>query len=104
MFRTPASICFSAPKDVFAPGLIAGTVAGFGLVDCASAEPFTPNWAEARVMETLLTQHLIFRVDKYYRGVAPINVPGYILFLNGRESVNFSPCCSLYGMLLPLGG
>jgi hypothetical protein len=50
MFKTPASICFSAPKDVFVPGLIAGTVAGFGLVDCASAEPFTPNWAEARVM------------------------------------------------------
>src|SRR5215831_17740509 len=50
MFRTPASICFSAPKDVFVPGLIAGTVAGFGLVDCASAQPFMPNWAAARVM------------------------------------------------------
>src|SRR5262249_37908557 len=30
--------------------------------------------------EPLLTQHLILRVDKYYRGVTLINVHGYLLF------------------------
>ena len=38
MFRTPASICFSGPNDVWAPGLIAGSFFGglcVGLADHA---------------------------------------------------------------------
>src|SRR5712691_11994156 len=34
-FRTPASICFSGPKDVFVPGFIVVASAGFVLLDCA---------------------------------------------------------------------
>jgi hypothetical protein len=29
--------------DVFVPGLIAGTSAGFALLDCAAAEPTMPS-------------------------------------------------------------
>src|SRR5215471_7909705 len=47
--RTPASFCLSGAKDVFVPGLTAGTSAGF-MFDCAAAEPFMPNWAAATVM------------------------------------------------------
>ena len=35
---------------MFVPGLIAGTAAGFALLDCAAAEPIMPNWAAAMVM------------------------------------------------------
>src|SRR5204863_9362602 len=43
-FRTPASICFNEPNDVFVPGLI-----GFILRDCAYADPIVASSAAARV-------------------------------------------------------
>src|SRR5436309_665912 len=46
-FRTPASICFSGPNDVWAPGLSAGN---FVLAGCAFAKPVKPNWAAAAVI------------------------------------------------------
>src|SRR5215472_6881212 len=48
--RTPASICLSGAKDVFVPGLTAGTSAGLVMFDCAAAELIIPNWAAATVM------------------------------------------------------
>jgi hypothetical protein len=38
------------PNDVFAPGSIVGTPAGFAFGDCASAERSLPTWAAAMVM------------------------------------------------------
>src|SRR5438270_777961 len=46
MFRTPASICFSAANEVCAPGLVAGSCACFALA-CASADPIMPDCAAA---------------------------------------------------------
>ena len=42
----------SAPNDVLVPGLIGGTVAEFGLLDCAATES-KPSWAAAMVMATV---------------------------------------------------
>ena len=50
IFRTPASICFSEPNNVFIPGWIAGTAGGFASLDCAAAEPIMPNWAAAMAL------------------------------------------------------
>src|SRR5919106_1604000 len=49
-FRTPASICFSEPNDVFVPGLIVVASAGVVLLDCASAELIRTSSAAAMVM------------------------------------------------------
>src|ERR1700722_9341743 len=49
-FRRPASICFSGPNDVWAPGLVLGRSAGFALPGCALAEPLNANCAAAMVM------------------------------------------------------
>src|SRR5258708_11277858 len=43
----PASICFSAAKDVLVPGLIAGNCADFAFAPCAFADPIEPNRAAA---------------------------------------------------------
>src|SRR5258708_15379128 len=48
---TPASICFSAAKEVFVPGLIAGRLAG--LPDCARAELTGISAAAAAVAAAL---------------------------------------------------
>jgi hypothetical protein len=36
---------------VFVPGLIGGRSAGFGLLDCAFAEPIMPSWAAAIIVD-----------------------------------------------------
>src|SRR5579871_5373310 len=59
--RRPASICFIEGNEVFVPGLIAGTSAAFGLLDCASAEPNTPSWVAAMVMAPVLRKRRRFR-------------------------------------------
>src|SRR4029077_9427060 len=52
--RRPASICLREPNDVFVPGLIGGTVAGFALLDCAAAaESIIPNCAAASAVATV---------------------------------------------------
>src|SRR4029077_2718128 len=51
--RRPASICLREPNDVFVPGLIGGTLAGFALPDCGSAEAIIPSWAAAMLMATV---------------------------------------------------
>ena len=48
--KSPASICFRGPNDLFVPGLIGGRLAGFVLPVCAAVEPIMPNWAEAIVI------------------------------------------------------
>jgi hypothetical protein len=47
-FRTPASICFTEPNDMFAPGLIVIASAGFTLLDCAFAEPIMTSSADSK--------------------------------------------------------
>jgi hypothetical protein len=49
-FKTPASIRFKDPNDVFVPGLIAGILADFDLLVCAVAGPIMPTSADAIVM------------------------------------------------------
>src|SRR5260370_35542236 len=46
-FSRPASICFTEPNDVLAPGLALDRSTGFALLDCALVEPVTPSWAAA---------------------------------------------------------
>jgi hypothetical protein len=48
--RRPASTCLSAANDVFVPGLIEGTSAGFTFLVCASAELNMQSWAAATVI------------------------------------------------------
>src|SRR4051794_40241372 len=48
MLSTPASICFSRPKEVFVPGFVAGN-AGFVRAPCALTGMIKPNWAAAMV-------------------------------------------------------
>src|SRR5580693_4206801 len=53
IFSRPASICLSEANEVLLPGLIAGTSAGFILLDCAFAEPNIASLAAARLMAAL---------------------------------------------------
>src|ERR1700738_4026015 len=48
--RPPALICFSEPNELFVPGLVGDTSAGFAFPDSACTERSAPNWAAARVM------------------------------------------------------
>src|SRR3954469_4893989 len=48
-FRTPASICFSGPNDVFVPGLLPDASSDLSPLDCAFAGPATPSPAAATV-------------------------------------------------------
>src|SRR5450631_2628312 len=51
--RRPASICFSGAKDVFVPGLMAGTSAAVVSPGRANADPIMANSAAATLMAEL---------------------------------------------------
>src|SRR6266498_4222276 len=57
MFRTPASICLRGPNDLFVPGLIAGTLVGLALLDCAAEEQIMASSADAIVITAVARKH-----------------------------------------------
>src|SRR4030095_915903 len=81
--RTPASFCLSGAKDVFVPGLTAGTSAGF-MFDCAAAEPIMPNWAAASVMAAVAAAAEVARM---LRLVGDEDSADIIILLDGNAVV-----------------
>src|SRR5215217_2065243 len=71
-FRRPASICFRESKDVFVPGLLVVTSAGFVSLDCAYAQPIMPSWVAAIVMAATPRKQRLLRVMSSNMGLSPI--------------------------------
>src|SRR5262245_23875273 len=92
-FRTPASICFSTPNDVFVPGISGGTVAGFVMLDCARADPM-PRWAAAKAVIAPDAARKPRRVGNDDFGEAPssIGAIGNLLGTMPRRAMHSAYC------------
>src|SRR5437762_1282888 len=89
--RRPASICFSEPKDLFVPGLIVGTLAGFALPDCATAEPIIANCAAAIAVATVPIKRRrswLISSDIFYLRLTSVTRNAFVFHPRGNRSIS----------------